>query len=39
MTLEQLCALRDQFIMDPNYSDEQKEYMFGQLTEQILALR
>lgn len=39
MTLEQLCALRDQFIMDPNYSQEQKDYMYGQLSEQIYAMR
>lgn len=39
MTLEELCALRDKFIMDPNYSQEQKDYMYGQLTEQILAIR
>lgn len=39
MTLENLCALRDQFLMDPNYSQEQKEFMFATLTEQILAAR
>ena len=26
MNLEELCALRDQFIMDPNYSQKQKDF-------------
>lgn len=39
MNLEELCALRDQFIMDSNYSTEQHEFMFELLTSQILAIR
>lgn len=39
MTLEQLCALRDQFIMDSNYSTEQHEFMYEMLTNQIFELR
>ena len=38
MTREQLCALRDQFIMDSNYSNEQHEFMFEMTQNQILAL-
>lgn len=39
MNLEELCALRDQFIMDPNYSKKYKDSMYGMLTELILAVR
>lgn len=39
MNLEALCALRDKLIMDPSLSTEEQTYMFGLLTDQILAIR